>query len=134
MIEKAIYTLLTADSPPIAPVFALRAPDNQAAPYIIMQRISAERDRDLGEVTNLRETTMQIDVYAEDYYTMRDIALNVESILDYYTGTVLFGVDSPQESVIIDIISQESDNDLLDTTEEPVLYRTTQTYRIWYRG
>ena len=62
--ESGLYTLIEA----VAPVFALRAPANQDAPFIIYQRVDGVRWRDINGPSGVAQATMQIDVYDLEYF------------------------------------------------------------------
>lgn len=130
--ERAINELLK----PLAAtglVYALCAAKNSATPFIVFQRIGSER---LGEHlqgrAHLAQADIQIDVYANDYYAAKDLAATIESTLAGYRGTVYHGTASPQEFVRIAGVTVQGDSDLLDETDDPLLYRNTNVYTVTY--
>jgi hypothetical protein len=98
-VEKAIYeTIRTLAS---GRVYGLRAPENATAPFIVFQRIDSERWRDINGPSGMAQATIQIDAYAETLFAAKDLALEIEDILDGFRDTVYYGSDSPQDSVRI---------------------------------
>lgn len=131
--ERAIYELLKTLAN--GDVFAMRAPDNHAGPFIIFQRV--DRNTEIKKTLNrtpgtagLAQVTMRIDAYADSYYDAKDLATSIEDILDGYTGTVLHGTNSPQDFVVIGSVSLQNDFDIVDKTEEPLLFRVSASYLI----
>lgn len=130
--ERAIFELL---KPLVAAgsVYGLRAKKNAAAPFIVYQRIGSTR---LGEHlqgrAHLAQADVQVDVYANDYFAAKDLAATIESTLAGYRGTVYHGNASPQEFVKIAGVTVQGDSDLLDETDEPLLYRNTAVYTVTY--
>lgn len=129
--EHAIYELLKTKSS--GRVYFMRAPQNVSAPFVIIQRVAGSRDfRSINNAPNIVQATIQIDVYAESYFEMKIISSDIESTLDAYRGLVYYGDDSPQDFVRIAGVSMQSENDLIDQTEEPFLYRHTADYLVTY--
>lgn len=113
-------------------VYALRAPQNVTTPFIIYQRVSSGRWRSINAPSGLEQATIQIDVYADNFAATKALAIQIEDILDGYRGTVYYGGDSPQKSVRIAGISLVNDEDVLDQTDEPFLYRNIADYLVTY--
>lgn len=128
--EMAIYELLKHLSS--GRVTALRAPQNSKAPFIIYQRTDSERWRSVNGPSGMAQATVQVDVYADEYAACKQLAGEVEDVLDGYRGFVAYGADSPQMQIRIAGISLQSDSDLLDQEEEPFLYRNIAQYLITY--
>lgn len=113
-------------------VYPLRAPDNMTDDFIVYQRVGAERYRSINAPSGLVQATIQVDCYSKSYYNVKSLQLAVESRLDGFRGVVSYGSSSPQESVRIGGISLISENELIDTEDEPVLYRVTMSFLITY--
>lgn len=129
-VEKAIFeTIKTLAS---GRVYGLRAPQNVTAPFIVFQRIDSERWRHVNGPTGMAQATIQIDAYAETLFAAKDLGLEIEDLLDGFRDTVYYGSDSPQEYVRIAGVSLQSDDDLIDQTDEPFLYRNSATYLVTY--
>lgn len=130
--EQALYELIRAELGHNR-VYPLRAPQNETAPFVVYQRIgSNDRFRSINTPSNIAQASIQIDVYASTYESAKEIAGQLERILDGYRGTVYYGTDSPQQSVDIKGISLQNEFDALDQTEEPFLYRNSADYLVTY--
>lgn len=130
LVEYAIHELIKTIGD--NRVYAMRAPQDAVVPFVVFQRIDAQRWRSINSPSGIAQATIQIDVYAGDYYAAKTLAAQIETALDGYAGTVYYGADSPQASVRIGGISLQGDNDILDQTEEPFLYRSLNTYLVTY--
>lgn len=130
IVEYGIYQLLSSLAS--GNVFMLRAPQNVTAPFIVVQRVAGERWRSINAPCGLAQVTVQIDCYAAEYFTMKDLSNDVENILDGYRNTVYYGSSSPQESVRIAGCSMQGESEILDQTEEPFLYRNTMTFLVTF--
>lgn len=130
MMERAIYELLKDLCG--GRVYALRAPQNSPDPFVIFQRLESERWRSINNPSGIAQATLQVDAYAQKYYDAKDVAAQIESILDGYRGTVTLDGDSPQQTVRIAGISLQSDSDMIDQTDEPLLFRNTASYLVTF--
>jgi hypothetical protein len=130
IVEYAIHSLLQGLAS--GKVYALQAPQNTAAPFIVFQRAGGERYRSIAQPSGLARVQIQIDCYAADYYAAKSLAASVEDILDGYAGTVSYGSNSPQSTIRIGGITLESEDDILDQTEEPFLYRVITVYNVTF--
>lgn len=128
--EGAIYELLKNEAG--GKVYAMFAPQDTAAPFVIFQRQSGERWRSLEGQSGLAQVEIQIDSYAGDFYSMRDLADSIETILDGYRATVYYGSNSPQNSIRIANISLQSESDIFDQTDEPFLFRNSAVYLVTF--
>ena len=128
--ERGIYELLKNLAG--GRVFLLQAEKNCAAPFIVFQRTDSERWRGINSPSGMAQAYIQVDAYAKDAYTAKDLALEVESILDGHRGVVYHGNGSPQDFVRIAGVSLQNDFDTLDQTDEPVLFRNTAVYLVTY--
>lgn len=130
--ERGIYALLVGLCS--GRVYAMRAPQNATAPFIVYQRVNTSKiGRHLQGRAHLSQASIQVDAYANDYYAAKDLGVSIETILDGYAGTVYHGSNSPQESVTIAGISLQNDIDLLDETDEPLLHRNSANYLVTYQ-
>lgn len=131
--EKAIYELLKGFVS--NRVYGLRAPQNATAPFIIFQRVDSTPWRAINGPDGITQATLQIDFYARDYYTAKELAGDCAAILDGFRGTVNITSDSPSESIRIAGISLQNDIDILDQTDAPLLFRVSATYLVtFYTG
>jgi hypothetical protein len=129
-VEKGIYELLKTKAS--GRVYAQLAKQTKESPFIVFSRTSAERWRNINGPDGICQAAIQVDVYSESYYTTKNLAREVEVILDGYRGTVNYGTDSPQDFVKIAGITLENDVDLIDQEDEPFLYRNSASYLVTY--
>jgi hypothetical protein len=128
LFEKLKSANLVADDK----IYALRAKQGDTGPFIIYQRISSERWRHINGPTGMVQAMMQIDIYTGDYNETKALALQVETLLDGFRGTVAYGGDSPRATLRFGGISLQNDVDIFDQTDEPFLCRVSQDYLITY--
>jgi hypothetical protein len=128
--ERAVYALLSSFAG--GRVYAMRAPQNATAPFIVFQRISGDRWRSINAPSGVAQALMQVDAYAETFYGAKDLASQIEAALDGYRGDVLYGTNSPQDSLAICGITWQNETDLFDQTDEPFLFRVSSNFLITY--
>lgn len=129
-VERGIYDLLKSYAS--GRVYIMRAPQGATAPFIVFQRTGSERWRSINGPSGIAQADIQIDVYAETLYAAKDLAATIEAAIDGYRGTVYYGNNSPQDSVVICGISLQNDIDLFDQTDEPFLFRNSMSYLVTY--
>jgi len=110
-------------------VYALQAPQNSKTPFVVFQRIESERWRSVNGPSGMAQARLQVDAYGDDYYTVKELAADIEAALDGFRGTVEFDGGS----VNIGGISLQTDEDLLDQTMPPQLYRNRAEYLVTYQ-
>lgn len=130
LVEPAIYELLKMLAG--GRVYAMRAPQNATAPFIIFQRTDSERWRSINGPSGVAQVYMQIDVYGTEYYQAKNLAAEIEEILDGYRDEVIVDNGSPQQTVNICGISLQNDLDLFEQTDQPFLIRNSATYLVTY--
>lgn len=134
-VEPAIFELV--ESLASGNAFWLAAPPNQAAPFIIYQGVDGDTfgknvlNRSAGQAGTV-QAYIQVDCYGLTPTVAKELAKAVESTLDGYSGTVYHGTDSPQDSVVIGGISLQNDVDIVDRTDEPLLFRNSAVYLVTY--
>lgn len=129
--EYAIYELLKGLAG--GRVYAMRAPQNGDLPFIVYQRIDGDRWRSINAPSGIAQVTIQVDVYATGYYEMKELAAQVETILDGHRGDVYYGTDSPQTDFVrVAGISLQNDVDIFEQTAEPFLFRSMMQYLVTY--
>lgn len=136
-VEPALQELLKDVLPNFKgkpPIFFLRAPNNiKEAPFIVLSRSDGgERFRSINGPSGLAQVVFRIDVYDVGYYSCRANADKVETALDGFRGIVYHGDDSPRDFTRIAGISLETETELVDETDDPVLYRQSVTYRVTF--
>lgn len=130
IVEYAIHELLSSLAS--GRIYALVAPQDVEAPFIIFQRTSGDRWHSLDNPAGIAQAEIQIDVYSDEYYEMKSLAADVENTIDGYRGTVYYGSGSPQEAVRIAGVTLQSESEILDQSDEPRLFRHTARYLVTY--
>ena len=92
-------------------------------PAVCYTTIAAVRIAALTQDTDLVETLVQIDCYAETYPEVRDVHQAVRSAMQRYEGT--------NAGVVIDDVVLEDERDIRE--EETKLFRTSVDYLITWR-
>jgi hypothetical protein len=130
LVEPAIYELLKTLAG--GRVYALRAEQNTPTPFVIFNRTGSDRWRAINGPSGIAQAYVQVDAYGADYYEAKELAAEIEDILDGYSGTVTYGSDSPADFVKIGGVSLENDVDLLEQAAEPFLYRNSMSFLVTY--
>jgi len=133
-MERALYEIIKTLPVPGDRIYALRAPQNVKAPFVIYQRVDTAPWRDINGPATVGQATMQIDVYAVTYKETKELAASLQLLLDGYRGTVAYGGDSPQATIRFGGISLQNSVDLLDQSDAPFLYRVSADYLITFAG
>lgn len=128
--EPAMYELLKGLAG--GDVYSMRAPEGAPGPFIIYQRTSTTRWRDINGPSGIAQAFIQIDAYAKTYLEMKTLAAQIEDIMDGFRGNVSHGNNSPQDFVAIGGISLQNDIDFIDENDEPILYRNSGSYLVTY--
>lgn len=135
--EPAIFELLkniVADES----VYWEAAPPNKQGDFIVYQQIDSDQfgKRVLNRTTGqagIVQSYIQIDCYGTTPAAKKVLGKLVEYTLDGYQGTVYYGDNSPQDSVVIGAISkQDGETDFVDRTDEPLLFRNSAVYLVTY--
>src|SRR5512138_859594 len=90
----------------------------QVTPCVVYETRAVDRQVTYCGVSGLVRTTLQLDVYAEDYNTVKEVARAVREVLADYRGLLGGTVDTRHASL-------ETEFDINDF--EPGLYRVSQT-------
>lgn len=127
MIEAALFTYLTAVGSGVRDlvstrVYPMLAAQNGATPFVVYQRIGAERHVTSCGQANLTSAFIQIDSYAREYGDAKALAHAVQERIANFHGTM--------GSVEVKKAFLTTELDLLDV--EPGLYRVSQTYTVWF--
>ncbi len=128
--DKALYEKIKALAG--GRVYSFRAPQNVVSPFIIYQEIDSGRWRSINNPSGIAQASFQIDSYATDLYAAKNLALQVEAILDGFLGSVPTDNLSPPTTTKICGISYQNGLDLLEQDAEPLLYRRSDIYLITY--
>ena len=138
IIEQAVLKTLADDATiagyVAARIYFMRAPQNTAAPYITLFKVSAPRDATLDGASGLVRGRIQVDVYAETYMGSKDIAAAVKAALVDYSGDMAnsgFPYVLPSDfGVPVNGVDCDDESDYWE--EENKLYHVQMDFLIWY--
>jgi hypothetical protein len=131
--EKVVADVLVA-APAVAAllgdrIYPVIAPATAALPLATWRRLSVQREQTLAGPSGLPIVTWSLDIYAETYSAVRDIADRCRQTLDGWGGT---GANSI--SVRLVTLLNESDGFVqLAGGDLPPVYSVTQTYTILWQ-
>ena len=128
--ERIITPMLSGISVTGENIFALHAPKNHPAPYIIFQRVDTDIDMHLKGASGIKQALVQVDVYTDEYWKTRAVAGSIQDILNGFRGQVQYTEDEQEETIDVRGITCQSDVDILDGTDDPILCRSTARYLI----
>jgi hypothetical protein len=119
------------NSPAVADLLAGRvypviAPASAALPFATWRRVGVQREMTLSGPTGMPTVTLSLDIYAETYTAVREIADRCREVLNGFGGSV-------GNYVQVSLVSclNESDGFVqLAGGELPPVYSVTQTYTI----
>lgn len=130
-IEAAVYQLLAADGTidgivdgKISPI---QLAQRDSSPSVTYQQLTGSRNHTLVDTGNMVDAVFQINCYADDYGTGRNLSNAVRSLLDSYSGTV--------GTTVIQAIHMESEGDLFEMSESMTANKTfgkRLTFRVWF--
>lgn len=114
MLYTQLLTLLSGATDAGTRIYPQIAPDKPVKPYIVYQRISANSENVLSGKTNLINTRLQIDCYADTYVAAQALAAQVDVLMD---GWSVQNVSNPAQ----------------DAFEPEVrLHRVILDYSVWH--
>jgi hypothetical protein len=128
--EKLIGDRLSAD-PGVAQliggrVYPVIAPASASLPFVTWRRQAVQREQSLGGPVGMPTVTLGLDLYAETYEAVRELADRCRQCLDGFGGGV-------GDSVKIRLVSLTNEADgfiQLAGGDLPPVYSVTQTYTI----
>lgn len=131
--EAAIRSALVADAAVAAllgtRIYPVIAPASAAAPFATYRRSAVQRQQTLTGPSDVTTVILALDLYAESYEAVRELADKCRRCLDGYGGL------SP-ESVLVHNVSLDNEADgfaQLAGGEAPPLYSVSQTYSILWQ-
>lgn len=129
IIEQAIHDELLDTSAVTSLVgqniYYVKAPQDVVSPYIVITKITSDRKHTHDGADNLCESTFQISIFSDTYYEGKQIAAQVQAVLDSYSGT-MGGVSG----VIVNSCFYENEVDLYEEGQE--LHHLACDYRLWH--
>jgi hypothetical protein len=131
--EAFVGTVLTGD-PRVAAIIADRvfpviAPASAAIPFAVWRRQAVNREQSLSGPVGLPTVTLALDMYAETYEAVRDLADACREALDGYGGSL-------GNSISVRLVSLLNESDgfvQLAGGDLPPVYSVTQTYTILWQ-
>jgi hypothetical protein len=131
--EAAIRSALVADAN-VARLLGTRiypviAPASAAVPFATYRRSAVQRSQSLAGPTGVTTVILALDLYAESYEAVRELAEVCRLALDGYGGLT-------PDSVLVNNVSLDNEADgfaQLAGGEAPPLYSVSQTYSILWQ-
>jgi hypothetical protein len=130
-MEESLVALLLAHAPLAAltgtRIYWLRAPQNVAAPYVVLQTVSAIPDVSHSGPSGLVAGRVQADCYGLTYASAKGAARAVSGRLSGFRGT--------QGGTVFDGVFKDSERDLYeDDASTDKLFRVSMDFIIWHKG
>jgi hypothetical protein len=131
--EKVVADVLVAD-PAVGQVigdrvFPVLAPASAALPFVTWRRTGVIREQSLGGPVGLPTVSLAVDMYAEQYEDVRDLADRCRQALDGWGGKI-----GNYISVELVSLANEADGFVqLAGGDLPPIYSVTQTYTILWQ-
>ena len=118
-------------SPPVATLLSSRiypviAPASAPLPFATWRRISVQREMSLNGPTGMPTVSISLDIFAETYSAVREIADRCREVLHGFTG----GVGDYVHVAIVSLLNESDGFVQLAGGELPPVYSVTQTYTI----
>lgn len=128
-IEAALYSKLTGDATLSGLMssrwYPLWLPQDPTLPAGVYRRVTTSQDMAHDGAIDIEWLRMQLDIYAESFADVREVANAVRDCINGFSGTV----DSTKVWSVI------FDNEVDDWTDLTEVYRITQDYHInWQYG
>jgi len=111
-------------------VHPLVLPQGDTGPSIVYSRISAVGDHHMSAASGLVQTRLQLDCWAASLDNAAALADLVKQRLDGFSGTMLWGEDSPAEAIVVQGIFFDGEREDFDNAAK--LHRVSRDYLIWY--
>ena len=110
-------------------IYPVIAPASAAAPFATYRRSAVQRSQSLSGPTGVTTVILSLDLYAESYQAVRELADVCRVALDGYGGVTA-------DSVLVNNVSLDNEADgfaQLAGGEAPPLYSVSQTYSILWQ-
>lgn len=111
-------------------VYPALLPQGVTNPSIVYNIVTEHTDYHMNGPSGLKTDRIQIDCWSQQPDQAVALANDVEDVLSGFSGTVSFGSISPQESVVIHAVFQDTANDIYDPTSK--MYSKQRDYFFWY--
>lgn len=131
--ELALAAVMAAD-PAVAALAGMRvypviAPADAAIPFVTWRRTGVRREQTLSGPMGMPTVLLAVDVYAETYDAVRELADRIRLALDGYGGAA-------SDSVLVDYVTLDNETDgfvQLAGGDAPPVYSVTLTFSIMWK-
>jgi len=103
-------------------IYYVKAPQDVTTPYIVFTKVSAPREHDHDGSSGLVGARFQFSVFATTYYEAKQIVVQVQAVLQAYSGTM--------GEVVVNGSFYQNEVDFWE--EDTKLYHVACDYLIWY--
>lgn len=103
-------------------IYYVKAPQNVTTPYVVFTKVSAPREHDHDGSAGLVGARFQFSVFAKTYYETKQIAVQIQTVLQAYSGTM--------GEVVVNGAFYQNEVDFWE--EDTKLYHVACDYLIWY--
>ena len=111
-------------------IFAVKLPQRIKATSIVYRFISGVGDHHMQGASGLARPRIQIDCYAASLDDAWTLANAVKERIDGFSGSMLWGDNSPEEAIVVQGIFMQ--NEFEDYDEAAELYRVSRDYFVWF--
>ena len=109
--------------------FPVIAPASAALPFPTWRRAGVQREMTLQGPSGVTTVTLAVDIYAETYAAVREIADRCRSVLDGFNGTLGNWVSVRNVS----LLNEQDGFVSLAGGDLPPVYSVTQTYNVLWQ-
>lgn len=111
-------------------IYPVIAPASAALPFATWRRQSVTREMTLNGPLGMPTVSLAVDIYAESYAAVRQIADRVRAVLDGFRG----GSGNYMHVSIVSIQSESDGFVQLAGGDLPPVYSVTQTYNVLWQS
>lgn len=129
-IRFALHALLTATDGGFTRIYPVVLPQGVTNPSIIYNFISESSDYHMLGSSGLSQARFQIDCWSLTPDQSVLLANQVYDILSGFRGTVPYGTNSPQDSIVIQAVFHDQGSETYDAIAK--LYTRRRDYLFWY--
>lgn len=128
MIEQVIYSVLKNDanvSGVTTSIYNHAIPQGVAWPAITYMRISNEPQDTKSGVSGTDNIMLDVDLWGDNYATLKTLAGHVRTALDRYAGTV--------SGVEVKSIQFQTDREDYEMGDSEIIYHISQEYKVRHK-
>lgn len=107
-------------------IYPVIAPASASLPFITWRRQSVQREMTLSGPSRMPTATLAIDVFAESYQAVRELADRARAVLDGFHGDV----GNYMTVRIVSLVNESDGFVSLAGGDLPPVYSVTQTYTV----